>query len=428
MKRNVLKAFLALLIIPFISGVAMAAKIDIGYLRSSWGNPELGKCGNVSNVGTAAIGTKRNVCVGSGKEDRRSECLLGDDYGVLLLIARTVNENGAYFCPTTVYGEKEKNRRSWTLYGDSSKGGSGCFWACKPGFGGPECSKTSDFGCDPETVFRDDFNSYSMTREPQIEDLIPMFYLNEDQECTFEHKWFLGYRHNEEHDMFLAVVGWLPSGHGVIAQPVTAQANQWSKRSQEASIIVYLAGSPTVLCKNGYTLNTATNDCEVVDSEVCALTQMCPGLYDTMYDEATMSLDYDADRDCYVYKCSEPGYAFRSGVDLECLQCVTNMRTGVNPEDGTCVTCEIGEIFDADAASTGYCSRAVGYKKSDMQYGVNETKDTVPLNDQCWMIATPDEYSNCVRGIEENLPSGVSRAVTAVSVTGGSSRLIPAAN
>ena len=187
--KNILKLFSGLLILPLISGVAFAAKINISHLKSSWGNPELGRCENTSNIGNAAIGTKRTACAGSNQNSRSDTCKLGDDYGVLMLIARDVNENGAYFCPTTVYGEKHGRGGSWTLYGDSSQG-QGCFWACKKGFSGEECQSTAVVGCDSTTVFREDFNLYEMVRDPEIENSIPMFFLNENKECTYQYNFW----------------------------------------------------------------------------------------------------------------------------------------------------------------------------------------------------------------------------------------------
>ena len=63
-----------------------------------------------SNFGNATIGRYKDTCKGNYGIDANSpgQCVLGDDMGVLLLVAREVNENGARFCPTTVYAEKKK--------------------------------------------------------------------------------------------------------------------------------------------------------------------------------------------------------------------------------------------------------------------------------------------------------------------------------
>ena len=96
------------------------------------------------------------------------------------------------------------------------------------------------------------------------------------------------------------------------------------------------------------------------------------------------------------YKCKEPGYAFASTVSNTCVACVTGRRTGVSPADGTCITCAVGTIFDADAVTNGYCVSATGYSKQDLQYGRGNSKDSVALGGQCWTEVQTDDYAECV--------------------------------
>ena len=389
--KNILKLFSGLLILPLVSGAAFAAKINISHLKSSWGNPELGRCEGNTNVRNAVIGNNKN-CKGNNRDDW---CRLGDDYGVLMLIAREVNENGAYFCPTTVYGEKHGRGDSWTLYGDSSQG-QGCFWACKKGFSGENCQSTTVTACDTEPVTRSTYDSYAMVRDPEIENSIPMFELNQYKNCTFKRSKF-----GEEHDQFLAVVDWLPSGHGVVVQPMSVRANMWDRGNWEAAIIAYVAGTSQVLCKNGYTVNSVGTDCVPLDEEKCAANEMCADWATVNFDEENMvkelsltCVNTHGTTAGVQYRCKTPGYAFASVADHTCTQCVENMRTGVNPSNGTCVTCEIGEIFNASAP--GYCADATGFSQEQMQYGTGQNKN-VDLERQCWTITDPDDYDDCVR-------------------------------
>ena len=396
--KNILKLFSGLLILPLVSGAAFAAKINISHLKSSWGNPELGTCSDTTNVKNAVIGNNKN-CKGNNRDDW---CKLGDDYGVLMLIAREVNENGAYFCPTTVYGEKNSYGDSWTLYGDSSKG-QGCFWACKKGFSGEKCQSTTVTACDTEPVTRSTYDSYAMVRDPQIEDTIPMFFLNEYRECKFPYGFWRGNwdHYGEEHDQFLAVVDWLSSGHGVVVQPMTVRANMWKKANKQSAIVAYLAGSSQVLCKNGYTVNSAGTECVPLDEEKCAANELCADWANVEFNSETMvkelsltCVNTHGTTAGVQYRCKTPGYAFASVADHTCTQCVENMRTGVNPSNGTCVTCEIGEIFNASAP--GYCADATGFSQEQMQYGTGQNKN-VDLERQCWTITDPDDYDDCVR-------------------------------
>lgn len=406
-----------------------------------WGNPALTTClsGDTAQLSQATIGEYAAVCLGDGKDgEEKKNCKPGDgnDYGLMLLVAREVNDHGAYFCPTTIYGDKFTSRdqkwRSYTLYGDSSNG-SGCFWACMPGYGGDKCAKTQGFGCDITPIARSDYSGYSMTRTPEIENQIPMFVLNKEEQC---HTNFTNdNRYREEHDIILAVVDFLgddESGHGVHVRPVTIRANWlydddigggWTNKAKNTdivSVMAYLAGGQSqLLCKTGYTRNADNSDCIEIDAQACNMQNLCPGFTEDGFDPETMIMEHDVDRNCYMYRCKDPEMAFASGASLECTACVENMRNGVSPADGTCVTCDVGQVFDKDAESTGYCTSATAYTKTDMQYGAGKTRATSgDLDTQCWTISDIDQYKACVaNGGATKLASGTPlRALPATAV------------
>ena len=400
--RNIRNILLSLFVVQIIPCVAIAGgQNNINSLKSSWKNPVMSYCNN-SNMGNSTIGRDKDVCKGNYSIDANSpgQCVLGDDMGVLMLVAREVNENGARFCPTTIYAEKEKRRDAWTLYAEPAQGSQACYWLCKPGFGGDSCQSTETTGCDSAPLHRDNFNNLTMARDPQVESAVAMFHWDEYDHCNAE-----GIEsRKQEHDMILAVSDWLPGGHGAWATPFVIRAVREGNKSKRGGINAWPAGEATLLCKNGYTANAAGNDCIAIDGPACSLTQTCSNWPSNGFDEATMELEFNDNMGCYTYRCREKGYAFPSLADRTCQPCTENLRGGASPDDGVCIQCDIGYIFDADSPSTNYCVAAVAYDKAAMQYGTGQSKET-PLNNQCWMIAEAEAYSDCVKnGVSTTSP------------------------
>ena len=384
------RLFLSLLLAGVVPGIAVAGGgVKINNLVSSWKNPIMSHC-MTSNLGNATIGRYRETCKGNYSIDANSpsSCVLGDDMGILVMVAREVNENGARFCPTTIYAEKKKRGNAWTLYSEPAQGVQPCYWLCKAGYGGEGCQSTDISGCDSVPLRRDDFNSLTMARNPQVESAVAMFHWDQYNDC--------GLNKGQEHDMILAVSDWLASGHGVWAAPYVLRARREGWKSKRGGIDAWPAAEATLLCKNGYTANAAGNDCEPIDETTCNLTQTCSDWPSGGFDEATMMLEFNDIRGCFQYRCREKGYAFPSTSDRTCQPCTENLRGGASPENGVCIQCDIGEIFDETASNVNYCIQADGYDKPAMQYGTNQSKQT-PLNRQCWMIAEAEAYAECVK-------------------------------
>ena len=401
MSIKIKKIFVAVFCGWMVTNVASAG-VDISNLRTAWGAPEMTTCITTDrdNIGAMAIGRYKDMCNAynySIDAGTPSSCKLGDDMGVMLLVARAVNANGARFCPTTVYAEHKKKGNAWTLYAEPAGGQQTCYWLCKPGYSGEECLDTTPKLCDSTPILRSDFDELEMARDPQVENDLPMFYKEVYDGCNV-HK-------GQEHDMILAVSEWLPSGRGVIARPVVVRARRegWKSKSGGPSIKV-VGEKGTLLCKTGYTANEENTDCVPINAAMCATGQLCAGWADFEYDSSTMVQEVDlncvntlGDYGGIKYKCKEPGYAFASTVSNTCVACVTGRRTGVSPADGTCVTCDVGTIFDADAVTSGYCVSATGYSKQDLQYGRGNSKDSVALGGQCWTEVQTDKYARCVK-------------------------------
>lgn len=383
-----------------------------------------------TNISDATIGAAKDTCKGWSAGGKVDACKTNsDDYGVMLLVARQVNANGAEFCPTVVYGERSpiENKVHWrgakrerdavTYYSDPEGGHGTCFWLCKNGYGGTECQQTVNAvtTCDSTTLTRDMFNDFNMLKSASsnIEDSIPMLSANNPKRCGDTN----GLR---EHDVILAVTGWLASGHGAWVAPVTVSALR-EYENPTGGVDIYISDGMTrvLVCKNGYEATNERNECKPIDASRCEGLWPCDGYRESDYKPDTMNWVYDSDNNCHRYVCKEPGQAFASGASLECTACVENMRNGVSPADGTCVTCDVGQVFDKNAESTGYCTSATAYTKTDMQYGAGKTRATSgDLDTQCWTISDIDQYKACVaNGGATSLASGtLSRALPATAV------------
>jgi len=392
MKKTIKQIFLSLLVAQFIPCMAFAGgQNPINNLVSSWKNPTMSHC-NTSKIGNATIGKYKNICVGNYKIDANSprQCVLIDDMGVLMMVAREVNENGAKFCITTVYAEHERKGKAWTLYGEPAEGAQPCYWLCKAGFHGEKCQDTTPTGCDSTPFLRENFDKFNMAREPKVESAIAMFHWNEYKGC--------GAHSSQEHDMLLVISDWLENGHGAWATPYVVRARREGWKSKRGGIDAWPAGEPTLLCKNGYTATASGKDCQAVDEKTCAMTQLCSNWPDNKFDETTMDLFWNAEKQCYQYRCKEYGYAFPSADNKTCQSCFSNYRGGVSPVDGTCVECPLGQVFDESA--TGYCRETKSYLQSDLQYGLNKNQNTAGINKvACWMKTDIEEYKACVTGV-----------------------------
>ena len=126
---------------------------------------------------------------------------------------------------------------------------------------------------------------------------------------------------------------------------------------------------------------------------------LCSGYVASRYNSDIHVLDYN--KGCYRYVCANPGHSFTSLYDHTCVECVVSARTGIHPINNTCITCDIGKIFNRNDVANRYCSPATRLSKTDMMYGHGKTKATAPskVSEQCWTIGDIEEYKNCVMGL-----------------------------
>lgn len=412
MKKTDMKKFLPIIMFLGVPGVANADPISAKAFLADWGNPSQSYC-NVSSVGDATIGKNKDKCRGSHSvsdmnNDRPKECLVvnkGKEHGslgMMMLVAREINANGARFCATTIFATYPKN--TYVRYAEPENGAFVCQWLCKPGYGGARCAqKDYSASCDAELLKRDDFDEYSMGSRPAVDDIadsISMFSWGNYRKCGGSK----GQKQN--HNVILAVSGWLESGHGAWVTPFNVRGNRGKHSKSSGSAEVWPAGAPILLCKNGYTANSTSDECVPVNAIVCATpkkteaeilaeTKFCDNFVPAGYDSSIHTLHKKDGDTCTKYFCSEPGKAFPSVNNTSCVDCESSIKGGANPQNGVCVRCATGQYFDSNA---GTCKSALAYSSVELLYGKSNTKNKNPkVDNQCWPVVNPDEYAECVK-------------------------------
>ena len=327
----------------------------------------------------------------------------GDEFAVQLLVAMGHNDRGAKFCPVQVEGKNKNKGNAWTEY--TAVGENNCLWLCLPGYTGPECATpvttTDGVTCDATNLDASLFADLPrVANGPNIEDQVTMFNRALGNSC--------GVHKSQEHDEILAIRRWLPSKHGALAHRmiVRAQREGWKDMISWAAVYPALQSSDVLVCMDGFQPNATKDDCVPIDPvlccasasdpEECMLSATCPGWDKESFDSGQLKLYYMNSSNCYQFRCSKKGYAFRSAKDRTCELCGTTSRFGASPKDGTCIECEIGKIFDENAAATGYCANTKSFTKTDLQYGPGQTRNTnFEVDNQCWTKRGP-EYFECM--------------------------------
>ena len=322
-----------------------------------------------------------------------------DEHGIVLFMARDIVANGGYFCPYQLQCSNTSNtKRTWTQYYEPKNFlNSQCVWLCKNGYYGNKCEETTSSG---STTFNNDCDNSNFSKETGMFSELGM---NTTISSVSKEEEITGFDtgnestgndsgYYKEYDVVLAAVKFLD--HGIVALPVKIHCGvmNWPDNDSFVDFIRSETNDKgTILCAQGYKPDDSNLNCVPINSSACGIDSFpfCNGFDKSKFNE---SIHYkDIKGDCVKYFCEEPGTAFKSTTDTTCVECSNG---GPDPNNGTCISCNIGQYFDED---DGICKTAVAYSKSDMQYGKGETKNTVPLDEQCWLIATPEEYAECVK-------------------------------
>ena len=418
---------------------------DASSYANAWGAPAtVSTCGNLDNA-EAVIGPNKAECFG-GKDNNNDDCKVSGNYymvGLMMMVARDLNENGAYFCPTIItcdrnrweMGQTSDKKPYWTIYKElSNVSSSDCIWLCKSGYSGVGCQERTNNVCNPTKISRskwDDESFYMKGNVKDVEDVVAMFAQSEKASCV---RYVSGvWPSPMEHDMILAISRWTESGHGVWVSPFVARADFYSTRYSNGpgTAFTYRVGHETLLCMEGYEPNFTNTDCVAIDSDLCEIVQAVnsgttcqtsKGYRDFGdYDPETMETHFfeDGDKGCWGMLCTTPGYGFDPGASrATCVDCgVSDLRNGID-KYGNCVRCDVGEIFDS---ATGTCATATALSRDRLYYGPGKDENTAVI-EQCWVEPDMYSYSDCVWGNSES--TGVrpgSRITLHVQSLGGGS-------
>lgn len=411
MKRTSVLCFIAYLMTA--TGAMAGGGNNASSLIGAWGDGKLSVCGEHAL-------TSANACIGATQSCNNRTMYARnytDEWGIQMLVAMNINENGAQFCPVQIESKNKNRKNPWTEYAQLN---SNCVWLCRRGYAGENCQTAvsgAPASCDPTKIEARNYSSIKrMASGANIEDNVPMFVFNNYNKCGGNGK-------GNEHDIILAVTRWTPGGHGAFVQQVVVRAARsgWGDMISWPNIYPASGASEILVCKDGYQPNAGNTDCEPINANVCAQAQACSG-WSSGFDENQHVMMQPDGQSCYQFRCSETGYAFRSETDRTCAACATNMRDGVHPVNGGCVKCELGKIFDENARATGYCVDTDAFTKTDMQYGKGNTKNTIEFKFQCWLQVTAEEYKSCVvnGGPVNNgrTPATLSPAIRQINVSG----------
>lgn len=453
-----------LLIAMFIPMGARAYNVDAstaaewGVTSTTWSGDMI-SCAVTNFLNTATIGKYKDQCYGTNTthNTKSNNCLMekfhnsGDGYattGMILMVAREVNANGAYFCPTVLvssrkkWGAAYKGDYGWKVHfynpKDSDKaslGVSECIWLCKPGWHGDKCRQSTYNGCTKTKLLRDNYDTIIDKEWPEstvtadvVDSQIAEFTSGGTSRTVCTKNWPRSYFKN-----VLIISEWLDSGNGVFARPTIIGAKSGNKKWTGPGVFAVNQPYPEILlCQSGYTANADNTDCVPVDAKLCAVSNdsgtnpdanLCEQYDSANYDngvtmeivENTSCKTHSGGDGGYMYRCKDTTQGFDNMVyslsrGLNCIDCPVDARRGINTY-GFCIECPVGELFD-NSDTTDYCVPATALDKSRMRYGMNKSAST-PLTQQCWTLIDPEEYVNCVWSVTRG--SGLSMTVMSAS-------------
>lgn len=347
--------------------------------------------------GTGTNGTAGDFIIAGTVGKSGTHGTHNDEWAVVGMVANQIVEHGGYFCPYQVQcANKRKKRRAWTqYYQPNGFSTSKCAWLCEPGYSGANClSQTS-------TPARCDMTPLNTGSGGKFSGISMKTWGGDENQREWEIVGFNQWGDNPETDVILGVVKFLE--HGVIAGPVQIRCGRdnWKSIDSFVESVNAATGTQKLLCATGYTANSAGSDCVPISADACATQDMtfCANFPRDGYNSTLHTIDDDTGG-CVKYFCSESGKAFPSLGSTECVECSTGIKGGPNPNNGVCVTCETGQAFDK---KSGACVSAGAYTKTDLQYGKGKTKNSdEDVEKQCWTKTTPEEYSDCVKGVSSS--------------------------
>ncbi|MBR6597945.1 MAG: hypothetical protein IKL37_03850 [Alphaproteobacteria bacterium] len=387
MHKNIFVGFMALC----VASPAFADKVS-GEVSTSWGNPSVKKC-------ISTFPTEFSI-----DEDGQFQEKIN------VLLPRTINGNGVEFCPMLIASYRSSTTKRPELYAYYAKGKSAadCFWVCKDGFGGKNCSVDYSTGaqtCDavpldiPRMSGNDDNGSAKVA-----------YFFKDHYDCSNKVNERKTSDQNNYHYVTMGVEKILE--HGVISRPVTIRAfGEKSESGWNYALMEPIGADFHLLCKNGYKPNVDNSDCVPIDSVLCDTTPICNGWDHEIFKDREMYKRQNAkekykvlskrerERSCIQYRCAQSGYGFAGDptatddAGRECVACPPDGYYGTISPNGRC---EMSPLEDGKAVEYDEKGNVVQFelektRKRDM---TEQTYKGKP----CWqyLLDGDDEFKACL--------------------------------
>ncbi len=325
----------------------------------------------------------------------------GDEYAIVSVVAKQIVPHGGYFCPQQIQcGNKNCYFSSWAKYfNPDGYSEDKCAWFCEAGYAGTNCNKiATTVGMDTLTNESGLFSGLGLKQSGGDDDsteksiyVFSTFYADNGERTDIDGT-----------DVLLGVVEF--KDHGVVAGPVAVQCHSntsCGNHSYVWGVSQYSNLDYKLLCAEGYIPDSSGTDCVKLTQDTLNLYtagvgyEMCTGWSESGYDSDIHSIDTSSG--CVKFMCKDATKAFPAVGNFECVDCAASIRGGQDPKTGLCVQCsQVGQYFDT---GTSTCRTALGFSKTDMQYGKGKTKNNNPEPaNQCWTKTETDVYRTCVTG------------------------------
>ncbi len=349
-----------------------------------------------------------------------------NENNINVYLAKTISENGVEFCPGMLDYDRPSNSnrpalKSWYSEG---KGQDDCFWLCKGGYGGKNCSVNYSTGaqtCDAVEIEK------FITNSDKAGSALAWAYFKADTHDCSKNKittwngdsWKETNGKDPWHYLTLGIKKLLP--HGAIVQPITARAA--GRRNYKGTGVVIVTPIDTaswVLCKDGYKPNLAQTDCEPISPAVCGVEVICDGWDKELfkntetYKKKQVYKDGSTKDTCVQYRCKQNGYGFAGDPthlddsERECIKCSADGYYATIMDNGQCILTPLED------------GKGVEYDENGnvVQFELEKTRKRDMINKKdasgkpCWQYLVDDEeeFRNC-------LSSGTSSSSSSDSAT-----------
>lgn len=373
MHRNILVGVMALCI------TSSASAAIVKQYASSWGSPSVKKC----------ITTFPQEFSIDESGDLQHQ--------INVLLPRTINENGAEFCPYLAgsYRKNKTERPILRVFYADGKSAADCFWVCKNGWGGHNCSV--DYSAGARTCDSVELNIARISDNNKGPETEFAAFSADHYDCNNKVNGYRTSDQNNYHYVTLGVEKILT--HGVVVRPVTlrAFAERGSGSDWNYVLLETINSDSHVLCKNGYKPSVDNSACVPIDSVLCANTPMCDGWDHEVFQDAQIYKRKVVDG-CIQYRCVQSGYGFAGDPtvedsDRECIECSAEGYYASLGDNGICVLSplEDDKVVEYDEDGNPVEFELEQTRKRDMTEHTYKGKP-------CWqhLLDGDDEFKACL--------------------------------